>query len=38
MITVKSDLKSGYNSTDVQPKLNDFAKKYVFPEGIYYEQ
>ena len=38
MITVKSDLKSWYNSTDVQPKLNDFAKKYVFPEGIYYEQ
>lgn len=36
LIEVGSEVKKWYLPTDVQPKMEEFAKKYVFPEWISY--
>ncbi len=37
-ITVGLDPDTGYLPSDLQPKLDDFAKKYDYPPGVHYEQ
>lgn len=32
------DPDTGYLPSDLQPKLDDFAKKYDYPPGVHYEQ
>lgn len=37
-ITVEADLLPGEVTTKVQPKIDDIAEKFIFPEGIFYEK